>query len=312
MERLQRFALWVLQPKVGLPLALMLCLIASPFVYRATRLTGLPDCGHPFDVEAFGTQEVPDEENAFVEYRKAEKLFKKLPFNNDDYVSLDKALEEGWSEATANVRQWVTDNRACLEVWRRGTEKPDALYLQPKDVKFDTEFPLFDVARDNARLACLEGSRLEEAGDLDAAWGWYRATLRSSRHFGKRGGMMERMIGMANHATASKAIATWASHDDLMPQQLRQAIDNLKNAYAMTAPASVACKCEYLYSENMLKPSSLIKVISIESGLGGDLGRAAGTVLFFQNEPEMGRRVMRQAYANWLTQIDKPRHQRRP
>jgi hypothetical protein len=168
MSRLQRFAVWVLQPKVGLPLALLLCLAASPFVYRATRLTGLPDCGHPFDVEAFGPQEVPDAENAFVEYRKAAKLYKEMPSSIDD-DAFYLAMNEGWSEANGDVRKWVADNRACLEVWRRGTEKHDALNHQPKDVAFDTLLPVVQAARDFARLARLEGARLEEAGDLDAA-----------------------------------------------------------------------------------------------------------------------------------------------
>jgi hypothetical protein len=146
----------MLQPKVGLPLALLLCLAGSPFVYRAMRLAGLPDCGPPFDVEAFGTQDVPDAENAFVEYRAAEKLYQRMPSSKADDESFDKAMEEGWSEANANIRKWVADNRASMEIRRRGTEKPDAIYLQPKDGTYETLLPVVQAARGFGRLAHLE------------------------------------------------------------------------------------------------------------------------------------------------------------
>ena len=305
MERLQRFALWTLQPKVGLPLALMLCLAASPFVYRATRLTSLPDCGHPFDVEAFGTQDVPDAENAFVEYRAAAKLYKETPFSEADMESFDKASKEGWSGANENVRKWVADNRACLEVWRRGTKKTDALYHQPKDLTLHTEMPLIQTARSCAQLMRLEGFRLEETGDLDAAWGWYHAMFRSGRHIGKRGSLIERLVGMAIHPIAAEAIANWAKHDKLTSDQLRQAIDELQDAYAMTAPASISYKCECLSLEKLIASLLLPDFADKASTLGK-------LELFLRNEPEVGRRVMRQVFANWLTQADHPRHMRTP
>jgi hypothetical protein len=305
MQRLQRFGLWVLQPKVGLPLALLLCLATSPFVYRATRLSGLPDCRHPFDVEAFGTQEVPDAENAFIEYRKAAKRFKRLPNDQADYESLDKALKEGWGEANTNVQTWVADNRACLAIWRRGTEKSDALNHQPKDVTFNTLLPVVDVARDFARSARLEGSRLEEAGDFDKAWSWYYAIFRNSRHFGMRGVFIERLVGISIHTMAAEATAKWARHDELTPQQLRLAITDLQVAYPLSAPASVAFKVEYLSLMHSIDRLPLLEY----SDTPWELGE---TELFFNNEPEMGRRVIRQVFTNWLAEIDKPRHLRRP
>jgi hypothetical protein len=291
MPRWQRIVLWVLQPKVALPLLLLLCLAGAPFVYRATRLAGLPDCGPPFDVEAFGTQEVPDDENAFVEYRAVEKLYKRMSHNEVDNKSLDKALDEGWSVANANVRKWVADNRAGLAIWRRGTEKPDALNHQPKDVAYDTLLPLVQAAQSFARLTRLEASRLEEAGDLEAAWGWYHAMFRCSRHVGKWAGMMGRFVGRAIHAETARAIVKWANHDELTPEQLRRAIAELQDAYAMTSPPSVAYKCEYLYFENNIKPSLLSEILDTTSA-------RERLDLFLQNEPEMGRRVMRQAVAN--------------
>jgi hypothetical protein len=307
MQRLQRFALWVLQPKVGLPLALLLCLATSPFVYRATRLSGLPNCGHPFDVEAFGTQDVPDAENAFVEYRKAAKLYKEMPSSEADYDSFEKAMDEGWSEANANVRKWVADNRVFLEMWRRCTEKPDAIYFQPKDLTFETVVSLLDDARPFARLARLEGSRLEETGDLDGAWIWYRAVLRSSRHFGKRGAVMQRLTGISMHFSVSEQIARWAHHDELTLMQSRMALNDTREIFAMTAPTSVALKGEYLCIENTLERCSLPDFIDNEWEATDE---HPDVEFFLRNEPELGRRVSRQVVTNWLRHIDTPRHQR--
>jgi hypothetical protein len=117
--------------------------------------------------------------------------------------------------------------------------------------------------------------------------------------------MIERLVGRAIHAITARAIAKWANHNEITPDQLRRAISELEDAYAMTAPPSVAHKCEYLSFENSIKASLLTDILETTSA-------RERLDLFLQNEPEMGRRVMRHALGNWLTQIDKPRHQQRP
>ena len=62
-----RLLLFLLSPKVAIPLMILLGLLAAPFMYRMQRINKLPDIGDPFGVEAFGTGEITDEENAFVE-----------------------------------------------------------------------------------------------------------------------------------------------------------------------------------------------------------------------------------------------------
>ncbi|MCH7688306.1 MAG: hypothetical protein IH899_16765, partial [Planctomycetes bacterium] len=77
-SRTLRWLLFLLSPKVAIPLMILLALLTAPFMYRMHRINMLPDIGDPFDVEAFGTVEITDEENAFVEYRAASKLLREM------------------------------------------------------------------------------------------------------------------------------------------------------------------------------------------------------------------------------------------
>ena len=97
-SRWKRGLLILLNPKVGIPLAIALLVLSGPFVYRSHQLSGLPDPGDPFDVEAFGTVEISDDENAYVEYRAAAALI--VPLKTSDNTALDKALEGGWAVAS--------------------------------------------------------------------------------------------------------------------------------------------------------------------------------------------------------------------
>ena len=63
---------------MGVALMLLLIVTAPP-LWWAAQLTGLPDIGDPFDVEAFRTQAIPDDRNAFVLYRRAVALYRAAP-----------------------------------------------------------------------------------------------------------------------------------------------------------------------------------------------------------------------------------------
>ena len=129
-SRLVRVILFVGRPKIGIPLFLAVVILFGPFVYRQSRLAGLPDIGDPFDIEKFGTVEITDEENAFVEYNRAS-----LPYAPG---GVDEVIEQGWSTATPAIRKWLDDNRDALELLKTGSKKPKALIGQPKDQSYLT------------------------------------------------------------------------------------------------------------------------------------------------------------------------------
>ena len=104
------------QPEIGILLVFGLTLLSAPFIYRSSRLAGLPDIGEPFDIEKFGTVEIADDANAFVEYNRASPT--------DDPVGVDEVIEQGWSAATPAIPKWLDENRDALELLKMGSKKP--------------------------------------------------------------------------------------------------------------------------------------------------------------------------------------------
>ena len=61
----------LLNPKVAIPVAFVLAILLWPLIFRYSHLARVSDIGDPFDVEAFCSVNVPDDENAFTLYRQA-------------------------------------------------------------------------------------------------------------------------------------------------------------------------------------------------------------------------------------------------
>ncbi len=184
-----------------------IAMVAATFWWRIRSLHGLPDIGYPFDV-ALASRPiwVPEQENAYVLYSEAKALRVRLPAvaARVDFTKLS------WAKAGTIERDYLDANRPALELWRKGTDRPDALFHQPDSLKLDSILAIVDDLRSLAMLACLEASRLEENGRMGEAWSWYKAILRSSRHVGKRGVMLERVAGAFIHRNATRRIIRWA------------------------------------------------------------------------------------------------------
>ncbi|MAG94929.1 MAG: hypothetical protein CMJ48_14475 [Planctomycetaceae bacterium] len=309
--RAQRIALAMLKPKIAIPLAFIALLLIAPLIYRSSRLSGLPDIPPPFDVEKYDTVAIDPKENAFEFYKQASgPLHGSEHLNNDDY---DKVMEEGWQAASEDIRTWVSDNRAAFALWLKGAAAPDALYHQPKELRIDTLLPMVMNQYEFARLAKLEAARLEAEGKPAAAWDMYRAIFRSSRHCGRHGTIIERLIGIGFHSMAVDSMTKWSARSDVDVAMLRRALEHVSEDYELTPPASDALRSEYFVLMNLY---DRLELSSADARGLGDWGRPiadvlpAGLAMFLFNEPELSRRVTKHAFANWLAQIDNPRHAR--
>ena len=155
-----------------------------------------------------------------------------------------------WSKASPGLRRWVEENRAALDLYRRGTERPDA-----RD-------PPFGSSRDAREafsqlhyfrfLALLQASRLEEQGDMAGAWGWYRAMLRSLHHLGMHSTAIRRLIAQAWHKEPSDRITTWAADPRTTPELLRRALADVVACESLAPSEADTLKAEYLAMERML------------------------------------------------------------
>ena len=182
-----------------------------------------------------------------------------------------------------------------------------------------TLLPVTQNLRNLGRLGVLEGSRLESEGDMAGAWGWYRAALRSSRHTGQHGLMVERLVGAAMHDDASKALTRWASDPRVDAPLLRRALDEVIAIDAMTVPRSETTKAGYLLFVHSLADPNLIEDTLLYKNPDdpGDwcedlpVPLAAKKPIMVArvlaaDDYERSLRVARLMAANWLAQEDKP------
>jgi hypothetical protein len=293
---------------------LLLAIIASPSLWWATQLVGLPEIDDPFDVAEFRAFTVPEDRNAFVLYSRAATLFNANPGDlkrgNGNVDMLPR-----WSQADPEIRRWAEQNREALEVYRKGTERPDALD------------PAIGSDRENLKtvgalwslrlLALLEASRLEEQDDMAGAWRWYRAVLRTIHHVGMHASFERRNLILRWHRELHNRLTTWADDRRTAPALLRRALDDV-----------VACE-ELAPSERDSLKAGFLEVMSLLDGPSNP-GRAVPLARFrrFWNpnytlnpeqiqgvwnawrfcrrEPERSRRIVRLVTANWLAYLNMP------
>jgi hypothetical protein len=289
--------------RLGLAILYMNVLsLATLLVWRASSLNGLPDVGEPFDRTALERIDLPDSENAFTFYRQAIAQLNRLDAGDGRLVGTFQPLDR----ATDAAHRWLGRNREALALWRQGSEQPKALLVRPRELRLETDLRSVEHLGTFARLAILEATRLQEAGDLEGAWGWYRAVLRSSRHAGMYGGLMQRLAGYRILYLASGPVSGWATSPRVDTALLRRALDDVLICESLTPPASGAIQTEYL---SLMKALDDTKGL-VRQGLCDDRvwyhhvpGWLDATV-FFHREPERSRRVARLIFANWLAQCD--------
>jgi len=300
--------------------AIAAIVVCAVWIWGLRSLEGLPDVGEPFDVaEASRRIDIPNADNAYVGFVEARRALRREPaaISKVDFTKLT------WSEAGTAVREYVDQNRPALLKWRDGTERSGAIYNQPGNLAFDTLLPVVQDLRTFARLAGLEGSRLEEQGKMEEAWTWYRGMLRSSRHVGRHGVIIERLVGYRIHELASARILHWAADPRVDPVLLRRALNDTLAADALTSPLSENLKLEYLMC---LRDLQELRIVAADLPMpGGRFGwfeqvvQTTGGKKQFQqmrlrgtNDVERSRRILRLVFANWLAQVDRPVGKRAP
>jgi hypothetical protein len=303
-------------------IAVLLAMMAAPPSWWSIQLLGLPDIGDPFDVAAFRAMTIPDEQNAFVLYRQAGDRLKPLSASTK---ARDQTLAPNarWPQVHPEFRRWLEENREAMELYRRGTDRADALGLvgpvpdDPASDKMKSSLASFH------RLALFEALRLEDRGDMAAAWGWYRAALRASYHMGVRGSVFARMGACARHGDLRRRLASWAADKRTTPAMLHRALDDVVACEAFTPSESYTLMAEYAWLDRALDSChSLGRSISLGSWEAyfrswnyrpslEQLETPLDAWRFWRREPERGRRVIRLAIANWLAYHNLP-PERRP
>jgi hypothetical protein len=292
--------------------------------WRELQLVGLPDVGDPFDTAKFAAREVPDDQNAFVFYRRAGELLKPLRPTSGGIMSpgagpaLKGAPPPGAPTRPRyqpNMMEWVQDNREALDVWLQGTRCPDALDIRPSELRIDSRMDTLQQLRDFAKMAQLEGNRLEDEGDMAGAYRMYQAILRSSRHASLNGTLIGRLVGVATHGIAAGAVEQWADDKRTGPDLLRVALQDAREFQRTRVPNSFAFKHEYFWAMNLFNdPNETAKIDHDEQvreqEFSNFLPLGLRTKRWLRHEPERSRRVYRLWAANWFAYCDLSRDER--
>ncbi len=289
---------------------LAIAAVGSILLWRATSLRAIPEAGEPFDTKAFGTVDLPDDWNAFTYYRQAAAKFRDDPSLGGPYFS--------WAHASQRDREWLYANSEAMELWYVGTTMDRAVYIQPRDLRIDSPLDLVQTLRRMSRLAQLVGLRMEAQGDLDEAWGWYRAGLRCSRHCGKNGGFIDRLIGLSMYSQMEKRIRAWAEHPNQSASSLRRALDEVVAIDDMTPSFAENLRSEYFAFSHFLDAPDIslakIELQIIESKSRPDISPFASVKetlwRLVLRETERSRRLIRVVWANWLAAAGLPPGQR--
>jgi hypothetical protein len=293
----------------------MTVLVVGVLGWRGFCLWGLPDIGDSFDVARYGTVEVRDADNAMVRYLEA--ATKLIPTLSRDYhVASTKAWDNlDWATADPEVRRWVVDNRPAFAIWLGGTERPDSLVVQPNAMNSESYGKPVVAIQQFAKLAMLEASALEAAGDLEGAWRLHRASLRASRHIGMHGGTKQRWFGSNIVRMVQPRILRWADDPQITPDLLRRAIAEVEACRRMTSPDSEMVRFDYFAVKSILSRPEEIRRLEASEWDERWVWATWYPIVqdarhFLMREPERSRRVLDLVIAGQLAQCDRPRADR--
>jgi hypothetical protein len=300
---------WKRLVAVGALLVLLTAMIVLG--WREATLRGLPKIDEPFDVKAYGTIAIPDAQNAFVLYRNASERLRELDGNTLQKIGR-RSVGTNWATAAPEIRQWAGQNREPVALLVEASDRSDAVLWQPKDLRFTTPVDAAWRLRTLADLALLEGSRREQAGDLEGAWRMYRAVLRTSRLVGRHGATIQRLVGHEILQLAVPRVSSWTQNPRMTVPWLRHAMQDVADAVALTPPFSDVVRAEYFSVRAQLEESPLDRLPDEQmDGIDttvwySHITPARWAVQFWKHEPERSRRLLRLITAGCLAQCDRP------
>ena len=197
-------------------------------------------------------------------------------------------------------------------------ERPDGI-VNPGIERGDDSSYLLDLGPFSL-LALLEGTRLEDQGDMEGAWGWYRTVLRFRVLVMRRGSVFQRFYVDRQCENLPSQIESWSANRKTGVPILRRALDDVLACEPRPEWDADSLKIDYLLMmADLNRPDG-----SLQHGNGAELDyrfadlklppefaqRLYAARRFMINEPELSRRVLRLTFANWLAhaQDSDPQH----
>lgn len=237
--------------------ALVLLLIAAtPFCIRWYRLSLLPDVPVPFDVEAFCQVPENNEENAFYYFAEAEKYHHKPRWSDEMGERWGKSLI--WSDIPDAIQSAVIKQQPAVELYRRGGRCSTASYIPPQDYRAVMVPHTVIAMRGMQRTCNLEFLRLMHEGKYKVAAEHLHDTYRASRHLGRRGVLMERLVGIACLASLLPGWHEWSRQPEISSEQIEAALARIREDWKLTPPLSDSLRADFFVVANETKPPHML------------------------------------------------------
>lgn len=296
--RTRRFRIWLV-----LASAILLLVLSAPFAYRGWVLSQVPDIELPYDTRPILNLVVPDEENAWLEFRKAAALVVRM--DQSVWEAYETAIDK-YSEPVPQVAlDWAAKNRVALDVWKKGTEKSDAQYLRAEqyqlnshgqDVRETTEI------REIHRAAVIVTMRLTNEGRVEEAWSLCHAQLKAVDLYRRHGHFEEGLLSHGCFRIARHSLLKWIQSEHVSLVHLRHAQHELMNSL----------RAKPWVEEMVRLDGSILQRLenAVEAEPEFYLNRMtplpARVELFIRGEPTIAKRVRKLAITNFLQGCDAP------
>lgn len=304
---LARCRAWWLRPRVLLAMIALLLAVCLPLGYRGYRLSLIPEIEEPFDTQAALSFQVPDEDNALLDFHQAEAHYVPLAARGLQEDTVVKLLWNSgidvprrWIGAPKQAELWLQDNQTALNHWVQGAAKPEFRNLRRGGTGTVNRPDLPNHFLGFPSLARADAARLSEAGQPEDAWQRLLAILRVCHHLDRRASLSVQYATNINYELRA-GVSAWAQHPNTELAHLKRALQDIASEESRRGnPAVTFLRDEYLYVRQRIER----RITRDDFPVGGELWP------FINGEPEASLRAARHAYGFVLSEAQLPPHLR--
>lgn len=336
-ESKKRFWLTLLRPKVAIPLGLFVLVLLSPVLYRGWNLGHIPDLGDPFPEEMLEKPGELDENNAWVNYRKAEELL--VSHQNEagnppafrKHHLLPPAIVihciSIWREprnhqilpdliplppTSIELSDYLRWHQEALEEWKIGTTKDQYFEVSPL-IEHSGSIGLLEVLSDDHgglqfnEMALSRVGLLASQGEYSEALEWMLAVFRYSRHLTQSGGTdnWERAIEVSQGVFA--ALDELLDDDVYTHEDLIAFLRELEQAHNLTGNFDQALVDDYLtLRQQILNAYELNTKYHEEIEAGSSVIRKNRFEMYVEGEPQLSLRLLQHHFEYLKRNLKKP------
>lgn len=223
----------------------LLVLCAVPFCIRWYRLSLLPDVSLPFDVEAFSPADLPAEENAFYYFKQLSPAVEPTsPWYQDFRYDPDRPI--AWPDVPANVQTWVQQSQRAIELVRAGGRCAEGYSVPIQQYSYSNFAFMPTELRSVYRSIPFDVLRRLDEGDTQGTIEELQDAFRASRHLGRRGSLIERLVGSALSGVLYSPWRHWSRDPRVTAEELEAALARRKADWELTPQPSDWLKVEVM------------------------------------------------------------------